>query len=80
MSSSSRENHLWVLVFCKEDESYTAVKQTKIEGLPETGKELQAELDYFDPILSKEVSKKWLVTVIDTGKELLASFWICLLS
>ena len=80
MSSSARENLKWVLVFCKDDESYTDVQQSKIDGLPETGKEVFAELDYFDPILSKEISKKWLVTVIDTGKVLLASFWIRILS
>ena len=66
MSSSARENQQWVLVFCKEDESYTAVQKNKINGLPETGKELLAELEYFDPYLSKDVSKKWLVTVIET--------------
>ena len=57
----------WVLVFCKEDESYTAVDETKVDGSPERGKELQAELQYFDPILSKKVLQKWLVTVIETG-------------
>ena len=57
----------WVLVFCKEDESYTAVDETKVDGSPERGKELQAELQYFDPILSKNVLQKWLVTVIETG-------------
>ena len=51
------------LVFCKKDELYTAVDETKVNGSPEPGKELQAELQYFYPILSKNVSQKWLVTV-----------------
>ncbi|CAH3173690.1 unnamed protein product, partial [Porites evermanni] len=59
----------WVLVFCKKDESYTAVDETKVDGSPEQGKELQAELQYFDPILSKNISQKWLVTVVETGTE-----------
>ena len=51
------------LVFCKKDELYTAVDKTKVNGSPEQGKELQAELQYFYPILSKNVSQKWLGTV-----------------
>ena len=42
------------------------VDETKVDGSPEQGKELQAELQYFDPILSKNVSQKWLVTVVET--------------
>lgn len=53
----------WVLVLCKKD----VVDETKVHGSPEQGKELQAELQYFDPILSKNVSQKWLVTVVETG-------------
>ena len=55
------------LVFCKKDELYTAVDEKKVNGSPEQGKELQAELQYFYPILSKNVSQKWLVTVVESG-------------
>ena len=55
------------LVFCKKDELYAAVDETKVNGSPEQGKELQTELQYFYPILSKNVSQKWLVTVVESG-------------
>ena len=47
----------WVLVLCKKD----VVDETKVHGSPEQGKELQAELQYFDPILSKNVHRNGLL-------------------